>query len=710
MPSQAHEDRVLEERRKRLKAEKLLAQKADELFVVNKRLAEHADQLSSQVIVQREENQSLHGERVQAIEERDRATHKAIQAERRLWNSLEAIQDGFAVFDKDWCLVVANAAFLRVFQDIETIKLGSHYEDILIVCVEEGLIDSGERNPEDWIDYMIARWESTPIPETTLELFNGAYLQLREVRTTEGDVVCLIENITESIEREADLRRARDEAQAASRAKSAFLAKMSHEIRTPMNGVVGMADLMIEGGLDEEQKLFAETIKNSAESLLIIINDILDYSKLEVDRVEFRDESVDLEAMIIELIRLLSVTLKDKDIQLFSEYPFDLPTHFQTDPGRLRQILTNLLGNAIKFTERGHVAIRISFQKDDDAQNLLAISIADTGIGIPDDKQELIFGDFNQVEDGSSRRYEGTGLGLAITRGLVERMGGTISVESTLGEGSNFVVTLPMKVEPAAKCASLPSDRVFVVIDHCEEAAQARVRELTAMGADAKSETQIANVPPNAVVLWSVRKGDQLPPYPEDIPILLIGQEKHVPEGFRCPWRVFIAAPGTRALILETLHAIMAQAKKPEPVTPILETAPSPERCLRMLAAEDNKTNQLVFRKMLKALSIDLTMVENGRELVDAYKPGMFDMVFTDISMPEMDGLEAAQSIRGIETEKNVPRIPIVAMTAHALAEDEEKILASGIDYYMTKPLKKAKLIAQIKALCPKDVHLEVPE
>ena len=277
MSHEAQEDRLAQERRKRLAAEKLLAQKSDELYYVNQKLAAHADQLSSTVIEQREENQSLIGQNTQTLKELDAATLKANKAERRLWDSLEAIQDGFAVFDPHWRLVAANASFMQFFKGFESIGLGTTYEEMLIIMVDEGMVDIGDTDPDDWIDDMIARWEQTVIPEIQLKLFNGDHLHVRESRSEDGDVVCMVKNITETIQREAALREARDDAQAASRAKSAFLAKMSHEIRTPMNGVVGMADLLLDGGLDSEESLYAETIKNSAEALLVIINDILDF-------------------------------------------------------------------------------------------------------------------------------------------------------------------------------------------------------------------------------------------------------------------------------------------------------------------------------------------------------------------------------------------------------------------------------------------------
>lgn len=705
MTSIAPEDRLTQERRKRLAAEKLLAQKSDELFVVNRRLAEHADSLSHTVIEQREENTSLIGQNSQAMEDLDRATEKANRAERRLWDSLEAINDGFAVFDTQWRLVAANASFMRVFEGIEGLNAGITYEELLMIAVDEGLVDIGTADPDDWIDEMIARWEQPVIPEITLQLFNGAWLQVRESRSTDGDVVCTVKNITATIEREAELREARDEAQAANRAKSAFLAKMSHEIRTPMNGVVGMADLLLDGGLEEEQTLYADTIKNSAEALLVIINDILDFSKLEAERVEFREEDTDLEAMFVEVMRLAGASLTDRPIALFIDYPLNLPTVFSVDPGRFRQVLTNLIGNAIKFTDEGHVALRVRVgAQDATGKAKLSVTVEDTGPGIPADKIEHVFGDFNQVEDESNRKHEGTGLGLAITRSLVEHMGGTITVTSEVGKGSAFTVelSLPQVAEPVT--FSLPPAHLIAVVDTNEVAGNTRAKRMQAAGIETAYVTALTEAPTGSIAVWTPRLGDPEQPIPPDLPILRHGSPADMPDDFAAPHRISLPNPSGRAVAFKALETLaweaaqMQAAEAQRPETPEVEPATD---TLRMLAAEDNKTNQLVFRKMLKKANIDITMVENGRLALEAFEGGTFDMIFTDISMPEMDGMEATRKIREVEATRGKARIPIVAMTAHAMDGDEQRIFEAGVDHYMTKPLKKAALLAQIESICP---------
>ena len=294
MSIQSHDDFIQQERRRRLAAERLLAQKSNELLEANRQLATHADKLSYTVIEQRQENATLAGENQKVIAHLDLATKQAGKAEQRLWDSLEAIGDGFAVYDRNWCLVAANRHYMRLFEGIDDVGLGAPYDLVLQVLMDEGLVDIGDANPDDWVDEMLARWESRPVQTTVIKLYNGRSIQLQDKVSTDGGMVSMCTDITESLEREAAMREARDAAEAANRAKSAFLAKMSHEIRTPMNGVVGMAELLLESELTSEDQIYAKTIRSSGESLLVIINDILDFSKLEANKMEFRPEPMDL--------------------------------------------------------------------------------------------------------------------------------------------------------------------------------------------------------------------------------------------------------------------------------------------------------------------------------------------------------------------------------------------------------------------------------
>lgn len=585
---------LTQERRLRLQAERLLAQRSEELYAAHRKLAQHADHLSHQVIAQRAREQQLEGraERVEA--KLELVTSKAEIAERRLWDSLRAITDGFAVFDSDWRMVAANSAFLGAFDGVVDVGPGAEYAAVLKVAADEGLVDLEGVPPSDWVAKMLDRWCQPIIPDQVLRLWNGAYIRLVDRHTPEGDIVTLALNITQTMRREASLREARDRAEAANRAKSAFLANMSHEFRTPMNGVMGMTELLRDTALDSEQTHFVDTIRSSAQALLAVINDVLDYSKIEAHRLEIHNSDFDLIALVEDVIKLLQASCVERDLKLLTEIESDFPKLIHGDPARIRQILINLVGNAVKFTEAGHVRVGLSWVAEGDENTpALTLWVEDTGIGIAEDMLDHIFGEFNQVEDQNNRRFEGTGLGLAITRSLVTLMGGDVSVTSTLGHGSRFTVTLPLS---AAQ----------VVVD----------------------------APPIAPI---------------------------------------------------------EQAPDQTPALPYI------------LAAEDNATNQMLFRKLIDPLGVDLVLVATGAALVAQYEARRPDMIFTDVSMPQMDGIEATTHIRALEKSEGLPPVPIVAMTAHVMEDDRAKMSAAGVNHHIPKPLSRADLREAMEIFLPKE-------
>ena len=431
--------KLTEERRARLAAERLLEQMQVELQAANRKLGKHALALSEEIVETRAEVQNVLDENHRVKTDLTVANQKIEIAERRLWDSIEVIQDGFAFFDTDSRLIAANRAWMGVFDGLEDVRPGVSFIEILQFVTEEGIVDIGDMQPADWREKMLDRWQS-PIPEPEIiRLWSGVYIKLIDQRGKDGGMVSLALNITETVRHEKQLNDARYKAEAASRAKSSFLANMSHEIRTPMNGVVGMAELLQDTGLSEEQQLYAETIKNSGEALLVIINDVLDFSKIEADKLVLQTEQFDLERTIHELVTLMQTTARDKGLDLLVDYDVFLPTQFEGDRGRIRQVLTNLMGNAVKFTESGHVLVRVvgmSLVEGEEAK--IHITIEDTGIGIPEDKVGHIFGEFNQVDDERNRKFEGTGLGLSISEKLIRLMGGEIWVDSVDGEGSSF--------------------------------------------------------------------------------------------------------------------------------------------------------------------------------------------------------------------------------------------------------------------------------
>ena len=703
-------NKLSEERRARLAAERLLEQKKAELQAANRKLGKHAQALSHEIVETRAEVETVRSENARVRSDLNEANQKVELLERRLWHSIETIQDGFAFFDSDSRMIAANNAWLAIFDELEAVGPGISYIELLQFATEEGIVNVGDLSPPDWREMMLDRWQSPTPKPLVIHLWNDNYIKLFDQRGHGGDVVSLAMNITESVHYEARLKDARARAEAANRAKSSFLANMSHEIRTPMNGVVGMADLLRETELTDEQALYAETIKSSAEALLVIINDVLDYSKIEAEKLVLHPEDFDLETMIHELIMLMQGTARDKGLDLLVDYDMFLPSRFTADRGRILQVMTNLVGNALKFTESGHVLIRATGVSSDDGTTVdLHIAIEDTGIGISADKIDHIFGEFNQIDSEYNRKYEGTGLGLAISQKLIGMMGGRLWVESEAGKGSVFGFSLPLPVTDIARpafCHRPGGVRRAVLVDPTATSRGILARQLEGLGIEtlgfASGDTAIKAEKGAFDLLITDHQMAQMDGMElaeafretgHAQPIILLSDTPTQAESepARRHLHKVLHKPVSRHALyaaLETLEIATMPAEMP--------TVTDPPRAMRVLAAEDNKTNRLVFAKMLKALDIDLKFAENGREAVEMYQDFVPDVVFTDISMPEMDGKEAAQAIRAIEKGTDT-HVPIIAMTAHALDGDADEIRASGIDQYLTKPLKKDAILQHLK-------------
>lgn len=739
-------NKLADERRARLAAERLLELKQSELSAANRKLGRHALALTRQIGETQAEVANVRDENEKVKSDLTVAHEKIEIAERRLWHSIQTIQDGFAFYDVDGTMIGANTAYLGIFDGLEEVLPGVPYARIVQLMTDEGIVNTEKLSPANWRAMMTKRWESPSPDPIIIRLWNDQYIKLIDQRGHGGDIVSLALNITPTVRYEAELKASRQKAEAANRAKSAFLANMSHEIRTPMNGVVGMAELLTDSELDEEQLLYVNTIKNSGEALLVIINDVLDYSKIEAEKLVLHPEPFDLERCIHEVVMLLQPTARDKGLDMLVDFDLFLPTRFVGDPGRMRQVLTNLVGNAIKFTGSGHVLIRVTGVQDQDDDFAIHITIEDTGIGIPADKVEHIFGEFNQVEDDRNRQFEGTGLGLAISQRLIDMMGGLVWVDSEEDKGSvfGFKIPMPKATGSEAEPPALPDGLQHALIVD-EQSLNRTILEkqlgqlgltttLCSSGAEALETMHDGidvvfaehNMPDmDGMELAEALRTSKWP----DVPVLLLSTNPGFAQND--PARQYLQAVLQKPLARSDLFSrlidikthiarvaqeheapdLLADIAEVRELAPVLEM-PKPERLprlMRVLAAEDNKTNQLVFSKMVKTLNIEIQFAKNGIEAVAAFTEFQPDMIFMDISMPKMDGKEATREIRKLEATQG-GHVPIIALTAHAMDGDSDAILAAGLDHYMTKPLRKAAIHDRIQKHHPNEAQPIMPE
>ena len=706
---------LTKERRARLAAEQLLSQRQRELHEANRLLSDHALTLSEQIIRKRQQFERVKGQNSRVMEDLKRVSTQRDMVERRLWDSIQVISDGFAVFDRGNVLIAANAAYLSVFDGLELVRPGVAYADILKILMGEGIVDAEGLSRPDWCQMMWERWHKLSPEPKVIRLWNQRSIRLIDQRTETGDTVSLAMDITRTIRREENLRRARVRAESANRAKSAFLARMSHELRTPMNGVVGMAELLTETELGEEQRLFVDTIRTSGESLLSLINDILDFSRAEAEKLVLHDAPFNLEELIFDVMTLFQPAVQVKPVELAVDYDMFLPTEFTGDAARVRQVLTNLVGNAVKFTDQGKVMIRVvGLPLDDEGRFRIHITVEDTGMGIAHDLHDHIFGDFNQVEDAQNRRFEGTGLGLAISKQLVERMGGEIWVDSEPGRGSSFGFHLNLRASDSAPevLVSCPKwiSRIVLVCPQSFGAGILRQQlgilglESVTVECQAKSIKEILQQ--GDVVVFDDFAGSEkvegviaaLREHNKGQPIVLMQAAPNL-SGRKDGGVIVVTRPVSRHAMLTALAAASASADAQPPL--LLGAVTEGPRKMRVLAAEDNRTNRLVLEKLLKDLNIDLNFAENGKEAVKMWQEHEPDLIFMDISMPEMDGKEASRRIREAEKKSGRAPVKIVALTAHAIEGDEDDILSAGLDHYLTKPIRKAALVEEISQAIP---------
>ncbi len=647
---------------------------------------------------------------------------QARQEERNFRILFEQASDAHVLIDNNHGIIDCNNAAMKLLGFVDKRQVLGLKPDSLSPEFQP----DGRRSVEKGLEmYRLARRDGSHRFEWTHRTLDGRAVPVGVTLTpvelaNRPATLAVLHDLTERNHREEELRAAKKAAEEATRAKSEFLARMSHEIRTPMNGVLGMTDLVLRTSLTDEQRDCIETVRVSAEHLLGIINDILDLSQIEARRLALESRPFRLRDDLGEILKALSARAYQKGIDLMFSVDWNVPERVIGDVHRLRQVIVNLVGNALKFTEQGEIVVSVSLESQTASDLTLRFCVADSGCGIPEDQQARIFEAFNQVEGQSVARHGGTGLGLTISAQLVTLMGGRIWVESVVGKGSQFLFTARLGVNAAASEPD-PRPRLLERLSVLVVASNARHRLIVqemlgswhiqarvvpdathalrvlrqASASEAPIDLVIADLPPepDAERLCSGMGGDAAL---RETPILWLtaapGEFPLASEGMRTGWLLKPVAPSPLLEKIEELGLGLERERKKQ----TQRSLPRPGRPMRVLVADDNPINRKVSRGLLEQAGHTVETVEDGTRALALLAQAHFDVVLMDVQMPVMDGIEATRILREREAEWG-NHTPVIALTAQAMKGDKERLLAAGMDAYVTKPLDPDTLLQTLQ-------------